>query len=357
MQGVKNAISYSQDFQYDAAKVLALGINPYDESLNPTGVLNELGYEEYFKQMEANQFPSLLFLLLPYTLFSPMQARILWIISNLIFTSLIIFLLRRTLFKKWSGLDFALISAMMIAGTPYRNQLGVGQHTLFSLAFFMLAVYFSEEKKNDIAAGIALCVSYFKYTLTVPLALYFVYKRRWKMLVISVLPHIVLTFVASIYLNDSFFNMLIKPLKVSSALTSEGSMDIGSYLGGGSLTMLLTVMLLGLLLVLAFMLRPNCDSSLIAILTMWSMIITYHRSYDYFVIILPFCMYEGIKFSKSKTDNVAYLLLWLSTVGVFFVSRILNNTGDTPYLVAIIYYICTIYITGVKGLKNLKNER
>ena len=62
VQGCRNAEVYSQDFQWDAAKALVLRVNPYTESLNPTGALDAYGFEEYFKQMEANQFPSLLFL-------------------------------------------------------------------------------------------------------------------------------------------------------------------------------------------------------------------------------------------------------------------------------------------------------
>ena len=66
LQGIRNGMRDSQDFQWDAAKVLALRINPYDESLSPTGILEQYDYDEYYLQMEANQFPSLLIILLPF---------------------------------------------------------------------------------------------------------------------------------------------------------------------------------------------------------------------------------------------------------------------------------------------------
>lgn len=362
VQGCKNAVEYSQDFQYDAAKVLSMGINPYDESLNPSGVLNELGYDEYFKQMEANQFPSLLFLLLPYTIFSPITARYLWMVSNLIFTVLILYLLKKTFFKQWEKMDFSIIALLMIAGTPWRNQMGVGQHTLFSLMFFLLAVFICENKptKNDfintILAALALAVSYFKYTLTVPLALYFIYKKRWKELFISAVPHVMLTAVAAIYLKDSLINMILKPLKVASVLTSEGSMDIGSALGGGYFTMVLSLVLCLLLFVLALIKKDSYDAEIISIMALWSMLITYHRSYDYFVLIIPFCMFEGLKIYSDKRKSIELSFLMLTVFSVFFISRILSNTGDTPLVVAIIYYVYTIYITIFGGLLNLKNE-
>ena len=72
----------------------------------------------------------------------------------------------------------------MISGTPYRNQLGVGQHTLFSFMFFLIAVYACQKneerkdpKKFKLSIAVPLAVSYFKYTLTAPLALYFLYKK------------------------------------------------------------------------------------------------------------------------------------------------------------------------------------
>ena len=94
VQGCRNAAAFSQDFQWDAAKVFTLRINPYEESLAPSGILKQYGYEEYFKQMEANQFPSLLMLLIPYTLLPPLAARYAWLASNLLFTAGIIWLLK-----------------------------------------------------------------------------------------------------------------------------------------------------------------------------------------------------------------------------------------------------------------------
>jgi hypothetical protein len=203
IQGCKNAVLVSQDFQWDAAKALVMGINPYDESLNPGGHLPP-EFEEYYLQMEANQFPSLLLLLFPYTLLPPLAARYAWLASNLLFTAGIIVLLKKTFLGKADDFTFVFFMLLMIAGTPYRNQLGVGQHTLFSFFFFLLAVYCIDRKEESqglqkktsgngcagdrkrfsIGAAIALFVSYFKYTLTVPLAIYFIYRKRYRELIL-----------------------------------------------------------------------------------------------------------------------------------------------------------------------------
>ncbi|MDD3412715.1 MAG: glycosyltransferase family 87 protein [Lachnospiraceae bacterium] len=352
VQGCRNAILYSQDFQWDAVKALTLRINPYLESLNPSGVMNSLGYEEYFKQMEANQFPSLLILLLPYTFLEPMAARYAWLISNLLFTIGIAFLLRKTFLKDLNKQYYQVLILLMIAGTPWRNQIGVGQHTLFSFLFFLLAVWFSENNRV-FSAAISLTVCYFKYTLTVPLTLYFVYKRKWKELGISILIHVVLTFLAAAWLGESFISMIIQPLKVSSALVGEGSLDIGALLGGSSSAMMVTVFIMMFLLALAIFFPNYQDKLLISILLLWSLIVTYHRSYDYFVLILPFCYFIDGEKSAKKYETIMYVILVLS---VFFILRVFHESSISLLCVGAFYYLVTIIMT-IKGIQTCISGR
>ncbi len=346
VQGCRNAEAYSQDFQWDAAKALVLRVNPYTESLNPTGALDAYGFEEYFKQMEANQFPSLLFLLFPYTLLTPLAARYAWLISNLVFTGAMVWLLRKTFFKEMQAQVFYLLVLLMIAGTPWRNQIGVGQHTIFSFLFFLLAVYFTQREKT-VLASLSLAVCYFKYTLTVPLALYFVYKRKWKELVISVSIHILLTIGAAFWLKESFLAMIIEPLKVSSALSGEGSMDIGALMGGGPYAFVLAGLVMAGLLFLSFVMPKDQEPLLVSILLLWSLIVTYHRSYDYFVMILPFCYFNGLA-NDRKWENAVYTIL---VFAVFFVLRLFSESPASLAGVGIFYYLVTFALTG-RGIRH-----
>ncbi len=346
VQGCRNAEAYSQDFQWDAAKALVLRVNPYTESLNPTGALDAYGFEEYFKQMEANQFPSLLFLLFPYTLLTPLAARYAWLISNLVFTGAMVWLLRKTFFKEMQAQVFYLLVLLMIAGTPWRNQIGVGQHTIFSFLFFLLAVYFTQREKT-VLASLSLAVCYFKYTLTVPLALYFVYKRKWKELVISVSIHILLTIGAAFWLKESFLAMIIEPLKVSSALSGEGSMDIGALMGGSPYAFLLAGLVMAGLLLLSFVMPKDQEPLLVSILLLWSLIVTYHRSYDYFVMILPFCYFNGLT-NDRKWENAVYTIL---VFAVFFVLRLFSESPASLAGVGIFYYLVTFALTG-RGIRH-----
>ncbi|MCR5420502.1 MAG: glycosyltransferase 87 family protein [Lachnospiraceae bacterium] len=343
LQGIRNALEFSQDFQWDATKTFTMRINPYDESLNPSGILDRYGFEEYYLQMEANQFPSLLMLLIPYTFLPPLAARYAWIISNLIFTVGIIVLLRQTFLKKADKYVFVAFMLLMIAGTPYRNQLGVGQHTLFAFFFFLLAVRLDEMEDSKCAyvfSVLSLFVCYFKYTLTVPLCIYFIYKRKYMKIIISAFFHVVLTLVAALWLDDSFINMIIKPLKVSSALSAEGGIDFGALLKGSVFAYLLAFFVMLFLLVMSFKLSKEMELQVISILILWSLIITYHRTYDFFVITVVLAFYLA-----RQRDFIFKLWYAIVIAGVFFGLRIFSESAGSKIAVGIIYYCFTISMT------------
>ena len=382
IQGCKNAIQYSQDFQWDAAKVLTLRMNPYDLSLNPTDELKALGYEEYYLQMEANQFPSLLWILYPYTLLPPLAARYAWLISNLIFTAVLAWLFYRLFFKPWLRDEFIIVTLAMISGMPWRNHIGVGQHTIFALTFFLLSVTLCKSAKDNTGgrkwllfflSAFCLAVSFFKYTLTAPLALYYVYKRRYDILALAVLPHVLLTAFSAVWLNDSFINMIKKPLEVASWLAGGGSLDIGAVIGSispslASKSVLLTGVFMVLLFVYVLMIPAGFDRELLTVLTLWSMVITYHRIYDYFVLALcapGVWLIASALIRKGQTDapkdkkdgpadgdlisrvlKSPDMILYLAALLViFYLIRVFHEAVFIMVAAGVLYYALTILIT------------
>ena len=354
IQGIRNAAEFSQDFQWDAVKAFTMRINPYDESLDPSGVLDAYGFEDVYLQMEANQFPSLLMLLIPYTFLAPLTARYIWIVSNLVFTAGIIVLLGKTFLKTAKRDVFAAFMLLMIAGTPYRNQLGVGQHSLFAFFFFLLAVWFDEKEDRRVSfAGTVVClfICYFKYTLTVPLCLYFIYKRRYARIAVSVLLHIMLTVISAWWLNDSVINMIIKPLKVSGALAGEGCLDFGVVLNGSKAAYVLAFAVLAVLFVLAFRLGENNENDYISVLTLWSLIITYHRIYDFFIIVIV------LAFFLTKERSIYYKAGYGAVLAaVFFVLRLFSESPGSKLATGILYYVFTLAVTTTVIKEGVKSK-
>ena len=369
-EGIGNGIVWSQDFQYDAAEALVNGYDPYDISMDfDEAKLPDIGYlkgfYEYYdglgtpQKMEANQFPSLLYILAPYTLVPYDIARILWVITSILSTAVIIWLLRKTFM---SGVDerlYPVFIMLMLAGTPWRNHMGVGQHTLFAVAFFLLAVYISEGDMSGISdssmagetetpaaagrawgrtvlSGLLLSVSYLKYTVTAPLAVYFIYKRKWKEFVISLVPHLVLTGTAAFILHESFIDMLIKPLKVASALSAKGGIDIGVLTGGSPVGLVITALAMIFLIAAALLLPEGNDELFISTAVLLSLVMTYHRTYDFFIMIIVFGYYAT---GRMKTAEIIY---FITTLAFFFVLRIFHENVISLTVSGALYYACVI---------------
>lgn len=371
-EGIGNGIVWSQDFQYDAASALVNGYDPYDMSMDfDEAKLPDIaylkGFYEYYdglgtpQKMEANQFPSLLYILAPYTLVPYDIARILWVITSILSTAVIIWLLRKTFM---SGVDerlYPVFIMLMLAGTPWRNHMGVGQHTLFAVAFFLLAVYVSTGGhmsdmpdsissageaaaaassgttwQRTVASGLLLSVSYLKYTVTAPLAIYFIYKRKWKEFVISLVPHLILTGTAAVILHESFTDMLLKPLKVASALSSKGGIDIGVLTGGSPLGLVITALAMIFLIAAALLLPEGNDELFISTAVLLSLVMTYHRTYDFFIMIIVFGYYAT---GRMKTAEIIYLI---TTLAFFFVLRIFHENVISLTVSGALYYACVI---------------
>lgn len=369
-QGARNALEYSQDFQWDAAKALAMGLDPYELSYLPEiddTVSPELAafYRMFTDRgltqtMEANQFPSLLLLLFPMTIFAPQTAKIIWLVFNLAFTAGIIIMLRRTFFEDAGIYEYALIVLLMLAGTPYRNQLGVGQHTLFAFFFFMLAVCTDRYDRdgsvsNSLLIAGSLAVSYFKYTLTGVLALYFLYRKRYKELAMSIAVHVVLTGVFAAIFDKSFLYMIKAPLEVASRLAAEGGIDLGVILKS-PFSYAAAFIIVILLVVITVIMPKDRECIIFALLVFWSLILTYHRTYDFFVLSAASAMFldKGADADRYRPAGTAAYMTVI--ICVYFVLRIFNENTVSRICVGILYYAFTIALTYM-AVSGVRKER
>ena len=304
-QGVHNAVGILHGSYDDSALLLRLRLNPYDESLNPQGISEQLGLFDFYDKVEANQFPSMLAILIPLTFLEPTTANITWMIINLILTVVIILLSCKLFFNKMDTKVLIILACAMLAGTGWRNSIGNGQHTIFSVAFFLIAFWLSE-RKSCILSGVALAVSYLKYTLTVPLTLYFIYKKRYKEVLVSVIIHLLGTILCALWLNESLINMVKKPLEIAASLSSEGYIDFSSifHLSSGVGMLVAISFCLALFGLAVFGEETKYGGNLLfAILSYVALIIIYHRIYDFFIFMIPMgiFVYEWL---ESRTNAV-----------------------------------------------------
>lgn len=287
--GASRAISHpvaSFDFQWDAARALLLGENPYVITAEWSHQKQAafLG-EKLPDAMMANQPPSLLMLLWPFSWMSWAVARWAWLAANFIFTASILWSLRR-LFPTVSVYTFICLSLVFIASTPWRVVLQNGQHTLFAFSTLLLAFIYRE--KSPLRSGLFLAISWFKYTLTGPFVFFWFTQKSWQGFVIACSLHLLLSVIAGIYLGEAPIPLILASFEISKTLGNAGDFDIPAVLGphlGMPVAYLFSLSALALTL---WVWKKNRDDitafSLTCVVTM---ILSYHRIYDYSILIFP----------------------------------------------------------------------
>ena len=310
------------DFQWDPAKLLMLGDNPYAYTLEHKVVPYEGFVEKY---TVANQLPSCLLLLAPWTVMPQMTANYVWDVCNLAFTAVFLLSLYRLYFRDAGLADrFYLVPLILLAGMPWRMLIGNGQHLMFSLAFFMPA-YACARRGRHVAAGVLLALSAFKYTTIVPLAFVFVAHRWWKPVALAVAAHAVATVGCGIWLGESPVTLVVQSFKVGSMLTAEGVCDpaslarafgvadVGAWAYAGYAV--------GAVLLAACALRKRTDGLLLlSVFSVIGDVMFYHRTYDLVVLAFPLVYVLSDAASTPSSRAIRWLTI-LNIAWIFFIDK------------------------------------
>ena len=310
------------DFQWDSAKLLMMGDNPYVYSLECRAIPYD-GFVETF--IVANQLPSCLLLLAPWTFLPQLLANQVWAFCNLAFTAVFLLYIYKMFFSDSASKDrFFLVPLILLAGMPWRMLVGNGQHLLFSLAFFMPAVYYAQRGRN-VLAGVLLAMSAFKYTTIVPLSVIFFAKRWWMPIAIAAAIHVVATIGCGFWLGESPVVLIAQSLKVGSRLTACGRCDLASLAKDFGVVNVEAVAIAGyvlygcLLVGIAFW-RKCCGLLLLSILSVISSVMFYHGAYDFVVLTFPLAYVLSDEGARPSSVAVRWSTI-LNVAWIFFLYK------------------------------------
>jgi hypothetical protein len=180
----------SGDFQWQPTREMLNHINPYDSYLSG----------KLFMAQAPNYPLTGYILLVPYASMEWTYAKIAWALTNYIVTFFIFYCLQ----KIWKIKNITVIvftCSVFLISNPYRNVINNGQHDLFVLALFLFSLVLANE--NKYLSGILLGLSWFKFTVTFPLSIIFIYKREWAQIIVGVLLQCLLFIAICIWLNQS----------------------------------------------------------------------------------------------------------------------------------------------------------
>lgn len=306
------------------------------------------------------EYPSMLICILPLALFPTIEAaRIGWFIANIVFLIIVMVGLRKSFFRNCDIMTFSIWMLLLSSSAPVVIAFINAQNLLFSFAFFITAYNLSEQIRSggksygsktmlalSWAVGILLGISYFKYSIIFFLAPIFIYRKRYIEIASSIIFHIVLTIFSMWWLDVSLLKIMISPITSSvKTNTGVGFIDLMTILNGGSIFApdffkghhgheayyIVFVVLLILVLVMAFqpLLQLNSKGNekleektflLFSMYCALSVIIIYHRQYDYWILIIPiyYCVQRLIG-KNTTTSLLEKIILLISIIGTAFI--------------------------------------
>ena len=197
LQTSMKALENSCDLQWQPAKLLSQGINHYQYFMYHGG--------EVFMCQQGEYAHGLQVILLPLAYLEWDTAKLIWLFTNLI----LVFFIPILLCKKFNVSNELTLFVLFIFFTcsPTRSAIYLGQHSLFTMFFFILPFLY----KNNFSYFFS-GLSYFKYSIGLILAFYFLFCKKYKIFFISVIPSIIGWIIYFMMTNSDPITNLFEPL-------------------------------------------------------------------------------------------------------------------------------------------------
>jgi hypothetical protein len=334
---------FSQYFR--GAKTIAQGINPY---VVANGSLTPTVYP-----------PFVLFLLSPLGLLSFFWAEKLWTVFSIIALFLSVYLVFR-IYKKniISSLGFVVLGLVCLS-FPVKFTLGMGQINNVVLLLFVLSIYFLEKKKESLSGffqSIALAIKF--YPLFFPL--YFLFKRKWKVLIVTVFAFAVfyvLAFLINPKINNYFYTNIFptffnnwKTAYYNQALSGFIGRSISDYKVANLIRFCASAffVLISFAVIIKSLTKEKLQNMQLGLLISLNLIVSSFSWQHHFVLmIFPFLV--TLFYVQKIKKNWKFLLTIF--ISYLLISFNLKNPNDVPILLqshvfygAVLLWILQIYL-------------
>lgn len=280
------------------------------------------------------QVPSVLMLLWPFTPLGWPAAKLTWFVLNLIFSVGCGLLLARRLSHPALPEVGALLAGILLVSLPWRIAIANGQHLIAGMFFFLLSAELADGGRKN-WAGAALAFSFIKYTATLFLLPYFVWKRQWRPIVVALGIHAALTLGVAIWLDESPISLVMQA--AHAALSYQP--DPGVYqLSDGFIDMFAVSRSLGLPLAIPFaaavagttvsywlaIRRRGSEAMFLSLLCFWAYVAMYHRAYDAVILLIPLaCALKAVRFQPMP-----WVLVLAVIACLWFLDRLVIQSTD-----------------------------
>jgi Glycosyltransferase family 87 len=306
----EQAVHASRDFQWTGARLLAQHIDPWATTLKAKPlVLVDLSPPNYLHELYV--------LLLPLTGLSFRTASLVWCVGNILLSLVIVVCIRRL--YAFDGRTTLVLLLLLWMSLPFRSALAKGQQSLLELA--LLCLFYTLH--SAVSRGVLLGLSYAKYSFSPVLFMVLLFRGRFRVLTISLLPPVLGFLVVWYMLGGAPLRLAVEPLLVSRLNVSPGLGDLMTlidrllqrHLAQPPITPLSYAIALVCSIAYGFRLawRQLAPDAELTLLSLATLLIFKHLVYDYVFLILPLALV--LKRSSRAGKGLTFVTVFMFWYG------------------------------------------
>jgi hypothetical protein len=285
-------------------------------------------------RIPANTAPEVLLLslfsFLPWT-----AAKALWLICNVLFAILIPFIVVRIwpayhpFQVDWKFL-FLVLSFFSITST--RGVISNGQTTLFVFVLMLLSIMLAD--RHWLVAGLFLGIALSKYSLSLPLIFFFLFKRQYRIVLVALFTQVLGVLVLSLLTDVSPLQMLNEYFLMLKLHSDNIGIQLSYLLPDTKpwlIPLILSLLVLGFTgytvlfryYKLSLSNKSFFEFHLLCILFLWVLLVAYHMEYDAVLFVLFVCLivYGSAENKWKLPAYVNLVLMFFLGVSLLWMSR------------------------------------
>lgn len=313
-------------FWYSGQFILE-GLDPYQSLFS--GI--QLPMRQPGMEIRPSNSPPLQLVLTLYSLLPWTAAKLSWLVTNFFLAYLCFYLVERCL--PFSGISLdrptrILILLIFFDLSPTRIAIENGQTTLLVFALMLMSLLVS--KRSWFLAGCLLGLALSKVSVSISVALFFLYHRNFRILVTAVFFQILGFAIIALISGNSIILVFTEYFRLFISLADQRGIHLAALMEGSQLAVVLPIVMTLTIAVYLYiwLIRDKAfenmdarvvDFHLLALLTLWSLLVAYHRLYDALLVLFLIVLFFKSNYQVNiwgLSSRIRAVLAWGFAIGL-----------------------------------------
>ena len=306
--------------------------------------------------------PSAHILFIPFYFFliSPKAAIVSWLLWNIIFITIIFYIISKKYLLQTSAVCTYLLFCLTIGASATKTNLSLGQTALFCCAAFLVTMVLKE--KHKWLSGFAFAFALSKPSLMILFAVYLLFKKEFRILLVTLLIHVCITIAVSFWIGISPVLLMSNYFeKVSLAFSHPGSLLVLQTAGISVKSILylikpsevvqtsVIILLYSVAIIYLYKNRNIEEVKLLGLIALVTLLVDYHHHYDFVILLLMFPVFAAGCAEQKQTPDWQFLyFLFLMYVPNVSRMNFFGYATDKFFLTHMNYLFCwQVFYTGL----------